>query len=1419
MNQISKFVILLALVCLLVSVSSAQVPVLTQHNDNSRTGQNLQETVLNTSTVNVSSFGKLFSLPVDSNIYVQPLYVPNLTIQGKTRNVVYVGTQLNSVYAFDADSGSTTPLWTVNLGNPVPAQDICVTDPVECPYTDVIPVIGILATPVIDPISGTIYVVANTKDSSANYHYQLHALDLITGAEKFGGPEEITATGFTPFTQLCHPGLLLTNGTIYMGFGSVGDFPTWHGWVMAYNATTLQQVAAYNSTPQNNSVGGAGIWQTGNGLVADSSGNIYAVTSNGTFDVDTGGKDFGSAYLKLSGSALAVLDYFVPYNQSMLNPEEDNVDLGSGGPLLIPNTTLLVGGGKDAVVRVVDTTNMGKYTGIQNTNLQNIAGATNPPIFGSPVYWNSPNLGPLIYIWGQGDNAKAWSFNAQTSLLGTTPAMMSSFKGTTGWNDQAALSISASGSTAGTGILWASMPLSGISNPGPVPGILYAMDATSLKELWDSQMNASRDSVGNYAKFMPPTVVNGKVYLPTFSGQLLVYGLNPPSSSQISFVQANAATPQTSTSSVSVPFKVTQSQGNLNIVVVGWDDTTTTVQSVMDSLGNQYALAAGPVQGVLTQAIYYAKNILGGTNSVTVTFSKSASFPDVRVLEYSGADITSPIDVVANASGNSATANSGSATTTVANELIFGANTVFTGNQAAGPNFTLRILTSPDSDLAEDRTVLTTGTYSASATLTASGPWVMQMVALKASGSSGTGSAPTLSSVSPASGSSSGGTAVTLTGTNFVAGATVSFGGTAATNVTVVSSTSITATTPAHAAGAVNVVVSDTGGSVTLTNGFTYASPVPTLSSVSPASGSSSGGTAVTLTGTNFVAGATVSFGGTAATNVTVVSSTSITATTPAHAAGAVNVVVSDTGGSVTLTNGFTYSTSTVTIGFAQVASATPQSSVASVKVTYPQAETAGDLNLVVVGWNDTSATVQSVTDSLGNPYVLAAGPVKGTAVTQSVYYAKNILGGSNSVTVTFSQAAAYPDVRVLEYKGLNTTAPLDVVAGASGSSGSNTVVSSGGATTTSGSELIFGAGMTNGGFSKAGTSFTSEVITPDGDIAEDEVVFSTGSYGATATLAAYGSQNWVMQMIALKASGSSGTGSAPTLSSVSPASGSSSGGTAVTLTGTNFVAGATVSFGGTAATNVTVVSSTSITATTPAHAAGAVNVVVSDTGGSVTLTNGFTYSTSTVTIGFAQVASATPQSSVASVKVTYPQAETAGDLNLVVVGWNDTSATVQSVTDSLGNPYVLAAGPVKGTAVTQSVYYAKNILGGSNSVTVTFSQAAAYPDVRVLEYKGLNTTAPLDVVAGASGSSGSNTVVSSGGATTTSGSELIFGAGMTNGGFSKAGTSFTSEVITPDGDIAEDEVVFSTGSYGATATLGPYGSQNWVMQMVTLKQ
>ena len=504
----------------------------------------------------------------------------------------------------------------------------------------------------------------------------------------------------------------------------------------------------------------------------------------------------------------------------------------------------------------------------------------------------------------------------------------------------------------------------------------------------------------------------------------------------------------------------------------------------------------------------------------------------------------------------------------------------------AGAPFTPRVITTTDSDVAEDRLVNVTGSYHAWAPLNASGNWVMQMVAFRALIP---GTAPVVSSVSPNGGPVAGGTAVTITGTNFDSAATVTFGSAAATNVVVVNSATITATTPAGSAGAVTVTVTNPNTqSGSLPNGFTYTSQSgPTVSSVSPNNGPVAGGTAVTITGTNFASGATVKFGSTAATNVVVVSSTSITATTPAGSAGAVTVMVTNSNGlSGSLVSGFTYNAS-VAIAFSQVASSTPQSSTATVAVTYPAAQTAGDLNVVVVGWNDTTSTVQSVKDSAGNTYALAVGPTVGTGLQQSIYYAANISGGSNTVTVTFNQAAAYPDIRILEYRGVTA---LDVTAGASGSSAS---ASSGSATTSVANELIFGANTVSTGNGAAGSGFTARIITtPDGDLAEDKTVTATGSNSATATLT--GSGPWVMQMATFAAV----SAPLPTVTSVAPASGSTVGGTAVTITGTNFATGATVTFGGTAATSVVVVSSTSITATTPAGSAGAVTVTVTNPGG-----------------------------------------------------------------------------------------------------------------------------------------------------------------------------------------------------------------------------
>jgi hypothetical protein len=597
--------------------------------------------------------------------------------------------------------------------------------------------------------------------------------------------------------------------------------------------------------------------------------------------------------------------------------------------------------------------------------------------------------------------------------------------------------------------------------------------------------------------------------------------------------------------------------------------------------------------------------------------------------------------------------------------------------------------------------------------------------------------------------------------------------------------------------------------------------PAPTVSKISPASGTTAGGTPVTITGTNFLAGATVAFGTTAATSVTVVNSTTITATAPAHAAGAVSLAVKNTDAQTgTLSNGFTYTTasggggSAGGIAFVQSGSGptTLQATNATVSVNYPVGQTAGDLNVVVVGWGDVTSSVSTVTDSHGNVYSQAGGTATGTGLRQAIFYATGIAAGSNTVTVTFNKAAAYPDVRIMEYSGLDTSNPLDVTAVGVGT---GTTATSAAATTTAANELIVGAGTNGDVFSGAGTGFTLRIINSYGNLGEDKVVSSTGSYSVSAPLKK--STPWIMQMATFRAKGLGSSNPAPTVSGVSPASGTTAGGTPVTITGTGFLAGATVTFGTTAATGVTVSSSTTITATPPAHAAGAVSVVVKNTDARTgTLNNGYTYTTSGGggTIAFVQSNSgpATIQASNTTVAVTYPAVQTAGDMNIVVIGWGDTTSTISSVTDNNLNTYTPAVGLTSGTGLRQAIYYANSITGGSTTVTVTFNKAAAYPDVRILEYKGLDPTAPLDQ---ALGTAGTGTAANSGSVSTTAASELIFGAGTSGTRFSAAGSGFTSRMINLYGNIAEDKAVNVTGSYSATA---PDSSGVWVMQVATFK-
>ena len=517
------------------------VDVLTQHNDLLRTGQNLFETTLTTSNVNSSKFGKLFSVPVDGLIYAQPLVVTSTPIAGAgTHDVVIVATMHNSVYAFDANSGGD-PLWNVNLGPSVPNTAIGPINAVTGKPlgTQNIQVeVGILSTPVIDRANGLIYLTRKDYTNSTQ-SLMFHVLDLASGKDMPGSPITISATAtgtgamnsgttlsLDPTKHAQRPGLLLVNGTVYIAFASHEDYPPYHGWILGYQYSsitqTITQTQVFNVTPDGSE---GGIWMSGQGLVSDGS-SIYALVSNGTVTAPAGGTSYGESFLKLSLD-LEVQDWFIPYNFDELN--EDDVDLGSGGPVLIPGTNppMITGGGKSGVLFLVNTTNMGHLGTVDNMATQSFR-ATNS-IYGAPVVWTGTGA-PLFYLWGMGDPLK--EYQMANGVFVETPVATSGTNVTPRVNGQdpvGALAVSSNGGTAGTGIIWAAKPL---ANPdhATVLNTFYAFDALTLSELWDSNQNVA-DNAGYYAKFVPPTVANGKVYLASCQPpggtptSVIVYGL------------------------------------------------------------------------------------------------------------------------------------------------------------------------------------------------------------------------------------------------------------------------------------------------------------------------------------------------------------------------------------------------------------------------------------------------------------------------------------------------------------------------------------------------------------------------------------------------------------------------------------------------------------------------------------------------------------------------------------------------------------------------------------------------------------------------------------------------------------------------------------------------------------------------------
>jgi hypothetical protein len=589
-------------VCLGVDKGGASVAVVTQHNDNARTGANLNETLLNTNNVNTNQFGLLFTRPVDDQIYAQPLVMTNVDIPGKgTHNVVYVATVNDSLYAFDADDPTvTTPYWSISFISPpnivAPRNTDMNTDPDTgaagaCGgnYVDFSGNMGIVGTPVIDPVDGTLFVVVRTKEisvSATNYVQRLHALDLATGAERPTSPIAISYPGFDPQRNNQRPGLLLVNGTVYIGWASHCDWTPYHGWILGYNATNLLQTpVAFNSTPTGTE---AGIWMSGQGPSADEDGNIYLVTGNGTFD---GISNFGECFVKLSPSAgaLNVASWFCPYNYISLN--NSDLDLGTAGLMLIPGTSLAISGGKAGVLYVVNRDNMGGLSGspTADTNIVQSWPLGSHQVHGAPVWWTGPN-GSFAYVWGsQSDQLRQYQFTNNTRF--NTGAYIQS--GTVGGDGQSGgtLALSANGTNPGTGIVWASVNTSADAIHNVVLSTLHAYDAQNVaNELWNSDMVPARDSLDNFPKFVAPTVANGKVYMATFSNKLKVYGLFPAPPLTIAPAGSNAILSWPTNTFVSYVL-----QANTNLIPGNWVNATNAV-----TVSNGMYQSVVPVDGGLT---------------------------------------------------------------------------------------------------------------------------------------------------------------------------------------------------------------------------------------------------------------------------------------------------------------------------------------------------------------------------------------------------------------------------------------------------------------------------------------------------------------------------------------------------------------------------------------------------------------------------------------------------------------------------------------------------------------------------------------------------------------------------------------------------------------------------------------------------
>jgi outer membrane protein assembly factor BamB len=652
-------------------VAAAQVNVYTRSNDNSRTGQNLQETILTPAIVNSTNFGKLYTIPTDGQIYAQPLYVSNLAIAGGTHNVVFVASMLNTVYALDADTGTT--LWTHNYGSPIIPQDVEFDQNISW-----VTRLGILGTPVIDPATNYMYFVSGAQpaDGTKTFSYNLNAIDITTGLPVNGSPVVINATYstpdltaplvFNPQMQNPRPGLALANGNVYIAFASHEDAPPYHGFVMAYSTSTLAQTAVYSDTTTGTL---GGIWNAGQAPAVDTAGNLYISTGNGSFGTTPNNLvQTGNSFIKLSPT-LQLLDYFTPYNSATMNTSD--LDLGSSGLLLIPNTSYVLGGGKQGVLYLADTNGMGEFNASSDQvrqEFQAVYGVGTSHIHGGPVYFNSDQNGPTTYVWGENDVLRGFLFNATTGLLNTTPFAKSTMTAPVTNNDGAMpggfLAISANGQN--NGILWASTPYNGNAVVTTVQGVLYAFNADTLSLLWSDKTNDARDEIGNFAKYVPPLVANGKLYMATFgalgtndgSGALVIYGLlKPELTISVANVNMTAGSPLPTFTGTVTGLENGDTLGNQ--VVVTYSTTATSsspagtypiTATVTGSSGNNYLPVVNA--GTLTVSASAQSLTVAANNATRVYGAANPAFAGTVDGAQNGDTFTESFSTTATATSN-----------------------------------------------------------------------------------------------------------------------------------------------------------------------------------------------------------------------------------------------------------------------------------------------------------------------------------------------------------------------------------------------------------------------------------------------------------------------------------------------------------------------------------------------------------------------------------------------------------------------------------------------------------------------------------------------------------------------------------------------------------------------------------------------